>query len=46
MASEFKEPQQMETERLNLPGRVARYFVESQLTLLMMLALLGSALWA
>jgi len=31
----------METERLNLPGRLARYFVESRLTVLMILALLG-----
>ncbi|MEN8179873.1 MAG: efflux RND transporter permease subunit [Pseudomonadota bacterium] len=30
----------MQTERLNLPGRVARYFVESRLTVLMMLAIL------
>ncbi|MEN8167906.1 MAG: efflux RND transporter permease subunit [Pseudomonadota bacterium] len=31
----------METERLNLPGRLARYFVESRMTVLMILALLG-----
>ena len=31
----------METEHLNLPGRLARYFVESRLTVLMGLALLG-----
>ncbi len=30
----------METEHLNLPGRVARYFVESRLTVLMSLAIL------
>jgi multidrug efflux pump subunit AcrB len=31
----------MSAEQLNLPGRLARYFVESQLTILMMLSLLG-----
>jgi multidrug efflux pump subunit AcrB len=31
----------MEADHLNLPGRLARYFVESRLTLLMILTLLG-----